>query len=125
MKNLYVRNGILKILSDGRLHTMSEIFIPIPDGFRIKKIYGDNTVRAVMKENAENSLENEISYTGSTSLKEPIYFDLELTDEWSLSVNYLTQYKMIKNYVIGLVVIFAILVACPYLVKGIAALIAG
>ena len=25
--------------------------------------------------------------------------------------------KMIKNYVIGLVVIFAILVACPYLVK--------
>ena len=33
--------------------------------------------------------------------------------------------KMIKNYVIGLVVIFAILVACPYLVKGIAALIAG
>ena len=104
---------------------MSEIFIPIPDGFRIKKIYGDNTGRAVMKENAENSLENEISYTGSTSLKEPIYFDLELTDEWSLTVNYLTQYKMIKNYVIGLVVIFAILAACPYLVKGIAALIAG
>ena len=33
--------------------------------------------------------------------------------------------KMIKNYVIGLVVIFAILVACPHLVKGIAALIAG
>ena len=33
--------------------------------------------------------------------------------------------KMIKNYVIGLVVIFAILVACPNLVKGIAALIAG
>ena len=33
--------------------------------------------------------------------------------------------KMIKNYVIGLAVIFAILVACPYLVKGIAALIAG
>lgn len=33
--------------------------------------------------------------------------------------------KMIKNYVIGLVVVFAILVACPYLVKGIAALIAG
>lgn len=33
--------------------------------------------------------------------------------------------KMIKNYVIGLVVIFAILVACPYLIKGIAALIAG
>ena len=33
--------------------------------------------------------------------------------------------KMIKNYVIGLVVIFAIFVACPYLVKGIAALIAG
>lgn len=33
--------------------------------------------------------------------------------------------KMIKNYVIGLVVIFAILVACPYLVKGIAALISG
>lgn len=33
--------------------------------------------------------------------------------------------KMIKNYVIGLVVIFAILVACPYLVKGIAALIVG
>ena len=33
--------------------------------------------------------------------------------------------KMIRNYVIGLVVIFAILVACPYLVKGIAALIAG
>lgn len=125
MKNLYVRNGILKILSDGRLHTMSEIFIPIPDGFRIKKIYGDNTGRAVMKENAENSIENEISYTGSTSLKEPIYFDLELTDEWSLSVNYVTQYKMIKNYVIGLVVIFAILVACPYPVKGIAALIAG
>ena len=29
--------------------------------------------------------------------------------------------KMIRNYVIGLVVIFAILVACPYLVKGIAA----
>ena len=67
MKNLYVRNGILKIISDGRLHTMSEIFIPIPDGFRIKKIYGDNTGRAVMKENAENSLENEISYTGSSS----------------------------------------------------------
>ena len=33
--------------------------------------------------------------------------------------------KMIKNYVIGLVVIAVILVACPYLVKGIAALIAG
>ena len=33
--------------------------------------------------------------------------------------------KMIKNYVIGLVIIFAILVACPYLVKGIVALIAG
>lgn len=33
--------------------------------------------------------------------------------------------KMIKNYVIGLVVIAVILVACPYLVKGIAALISG
>ena len=33
--------------------------------------------------------------------------------------------KMIKNYVIGLVVIFVMLVACPYLVKGIAALIAS
>lgn len=33
--------------------------------------------------------------------------------------------KMIKNYVIGLVVIAAILLACPYLVRGIAALIAG
>ena len=31
--------------------------------------------------------------------------------------------KMIVNYVIGLVVIFAILVACPYLVKGIAILV--
>lgn len=31
--------------------------------------------------------------------------------------------RMIVNYVIGLVVIFAILVACPYLVKGIAALV--
>lgn len=33
--------------------------------------------------------------------------------------------KMIKNYIIGLVVIAVILVACPYLVKGIAALISG
>ena len=33
--------------------------------------------------------------------------------------------KMIKNYVIGLVVIFAILVACPYLIKGISELIVG
>ena len=33
--------------------------------------------------------------------------------------------KMIKNYVVGLVVIFVMLVACPYLVKGIAALIAS
>ena len=33
--------------------------------------------------------------------------------------------KMLKNYVVGLVVIAVILVACPYLVKGIAALIAG
>lgn len=33
--------------------------------------------------------------------------------------------KMIKNYVIGLVVIAVILVACPYLVRGIAALITG
>lgn len=33
--------------------------------------------------------------------------------------------KMIKNYVIGLVVIAVILLACPYLVRGIAALIAG
>lgn len=33
--------------------------------------------------------------------------------------------KMIKNYVIGLVVIAVILVACPYLVRGIAAFIAG
>lgn len=33
--------------------------------------------------------------------------------------------KMIKNYVIGLVVIAVILVACPYLVRGIAALISG
>lgn len=73
--------------------TAEELFIPIPDGFRIKKIYGDNTGRAVMKENAENPLKNKISYSGSTSLKEPIYFDLELTDEWTLSVNYLTQYK--------------------------------
>lgn len=31
--------------------------------------------------------------------------------------------KMIVNYVIGLVVIFAILVACPYLIRGIAALV--
>ena len=31
--------------------TAEELFIPIPDGFRIKKIYGDNTGRAVMKEN--------------------------------------------------------------------------
>lgn len=31
--------------------------------------------------------------------------------------------KMIVNYFIGLVVIFAILVACPYLIRGIAALI--
>ena len=33
--------------------------------------------------------------------------------------------KMLVNYVIGLVVIAAILVACPYLVRGIAALIAS
>ena len=33
--------------------------------------------------------------------------------------------KMIKNYIIGIVVIFCIVVACPYLVKGIAALISG
>ena len=33
--------------------------------------------------------------------------------------------KMLKNYVVGLVVIAVILVACPYLVNGIAALIAG
>ena len=32
--------------------------------------------------------------------------------------------KMILNYIIGLVVIFAILVACPYLVRGIAYLVA-
>ena len=32
--------------------------------------------------------------------------------------------KMIVNYFIGLVVIFAILVACPYLIRGIAALVA-
>lgn len=31
--------------------------------------------------------------------------------------------KMIVNYFVGLVVIFAILVACPYLIRGIAALI--
>jgi uncharacterized membrane protein len=33
--------------------------------------------------------------------------------------------KMLVNYVIGLVIIFVILVAAPYLVSGIAALIAG
>lgn len=33
--------------------------------------------------------------------------------------------KMLVNYVIGLVVIAVILIACPYLVRGIAALIAG
>lgn len=33
--------------------------------------------------------------------------------------------KMIKNYVVGLVVIFVMLVAGPYLVKGIAALLAS
>ena len=33
--------------------------------------------------------------------------------------------KMLKNYIVGLVVIAVILVACPYLVNGIAALIAG
>ena len=33
--------------------------------------------------------------------------------------------KMLVNYGIGLVVIFAILVAVPYLVQGIAALVAG
>ena len=32
--------------------------------------------------------------------------------------------RMVKNYVIGLIVIFAILVACPYLIKGIAYLVA-
>ncbi len=32
--------------------------------------------------------------------------------------------KMILNYIIGLGVIFAILVACPYLVRGIAYLVA-
>ena len=32
--------------------------------------------------------------------------------------------RMVKNYCIGLIVIFAILVACPYLVKGIAYLVA-
>ena len=31
--------------------------------------------------------------------------------------------KMLVNYVVGIVVIFAILVACPYLVRGIAALV--
>ena len=31
--------------------------------------------------------------------------------------------KMIVNYFVGLVVIFAILVACPYLIRGIAALV--
>ena len=31
--------------------------------------------------------------------------------------------KMIVNYLVGLVVIFAILVACPYLIRGIAALV--
>ena len=32
--------------------------------------------------------------------------------------------RMVKNYCIGLIVIFTILVACPFLVRGIAALIA-
>ena len=31
--------------------------------------------------------------------------------------------RMLVNYFIGLVVIFAILVACPYLIRGIAALV--
>lgn len=31
--------------------------------------------------------------------------------------------KMIVNYIVGLVIIFVILVACPYLVSGIAALV--
>lgn len=31
--------------------------------------------------------------------------------------------KMLINYFVGLVVIFVIVVACPYLVRGIAALI--
>ena len=31
--------------------------------------------------------------------------------------------KMLVNYLIGLVAIFGILVACPYLVKGIAVLV--
>ena len=31
--------------------------------------------------------------------------------------------KMLINYVIGLVIIFVIIVACPYLVRGIASLI--
>lgn len=33
--------------------------------------------------------------------------------------------KMLVNYIVGLVIIFAILVATPYLVRGIAALVAG
>ena len=33
--------------------------------------------------------------------------------------------KMVVNYLIGMIIIFAIIVAAPYLVRGIALLIAG
>ena len=67
--------------------------LPVPEGYRIKKIYGDNTNRAYMIENKENPQKSEIRYDRSKNAQDPVYFDVEFTDEWNLQINYLTQYK--------------------------------
>ena len=73
--------------------TIENLNLPVPEGYRIKKIYGDNTNRATMIENKENPQKSEIRYDRSKNAQDPIYFDVEFTDEWNLQINYLTQYK--------------------------------
>lgn len=69
----------------------------------------------------ENSQRFAIPYTaGVWSIVMGVFFAIAQKNEDKEKAR-----KMIKNYVIGFVVIFAILVACLHLVKGIAVLIAG
>lgn len=73
--------------------TIQNLNIPVPEGYRIKKISDDNTNRVTMIVNQENPQKNELRYNGYKNVQDPIYFDVEFTDEWNLQINYLTQYK--------------------------------
>ncbi len=117
----FVRKVGFSEINDGEGHFIDADHIGIVGKFDFRAfLIGNFYVSSGFKRFGKSDFARALLTAGVWSIVMGVFFAIAQKNEDKEKAR-----KMIKNYVIGLVVIFAILVACPYLVKGIAALIAG